>query len=91
MFRGYREKGVNALAEAGGILLPEQVVEENAHCVHADAFRPAELQVDALGVEGRRLPHLQFVDGRRGDVVRADEPGLLPIPVVGPLFGPAEG
>ena len=42
------EKGVDALLEAVGVLLPEEVVEEDAHGVHADGFGPAEFAVDAL-------------------------------------------
>jgi len=42
-----------------------------------------------LRIEGVRLPHFQFIDGRSGDVVAADEPRLLGVPVVGALFGPA--
>ena len=85
------EEGVDALAEAGGVLLPEEIVEEDAHGVHADGFGPAEFGIDALWIEGVRLPHLELVDGVGGDVVAADEPGLLGVPGIGLVFSPAFG
>src|SRR5207302_8385748 len=62
---------------------------ENPHRVHPDRLRPAELAVDALGIEGIGLPHLELVDRVGGDVVRADQPGLPPIPVPRGLLRPA--
>ena len=91
VFRGDGEEGVEALLEAVGVLLPELVLEEDAHGVHADGFSEAELTVVDRGVEGLGLEHLEFVDGVGGDVVRADEPGLLCVPGVGLGFGPALG
>ncbi len=77
VLRGDGEKGVDALLEAFGILLPKLVVEEDAHGVHADGLRPAQLLVDLLRVKGIGLPHFQLVDGAAVDVVAADEPWLL--------------
>ena len=62
--------------------MPRQIVQENAHGVEAQRFGPAEFQIDALGIEGFRLPHLQFVDGGGGDVVAADQKGLVLVPRV---------
>ena len=47
---------------------------------------PAEFLIDAFGIEGVGLPHLEFVDGVRRDVVAADEPGLLGVPVLRSLL-----
>src|SRR5881398_997764 len=47
------------------------------------------IPIDALGIEGIGLPHLELVDGVGGDVVRADQPGLPPIPVPRGLLRPA--
>ena len=80
---------VDAFLKTGGILLPEQVVEEDAHGVHAHRFGPGEFLVDLFGIEGRLLPHLQLVDGGLRDVIAADQPGLLRVPRVGLLLGPA--
>ena len=86
---GDLEELVNALLEALRILLPQQIVQEDAHGVHAQRFRPAQFLVDLLRIEGLCLPHLQFVDRAGGNVVGAHQPGLLLIPGVGLLLGPA--
>ncbi len=54
-------------------------------------FGPAELGVDAPGVESIGLPHFELVNGVGGNVVAADEPGLMRVPVVGLGFSPALG
>jgi len=41
-------------------------------------LRPNEFLVDLLRIESGFLPHLQLIDGAGGNVVAADEPGLLP-------------
>ncbi len=91
MAGGDGEKGVEAADEAFGILLPELVLKEDAHGVHADGFGEAQLAVVDGGVEGRSLKHLELVDGIGGNVVRADEPGLAAIPGVRRFLGPAGG
>lgn len=73
------------------ILLPEQVVQEDAHGIHAHRFRPAEFLVDLDRIEGRRLPHLQLIDRRRGHVIAADQPWLLRVPGIRLLLRPAGG
>ncbi len=88
---GDGEEGVEALVEAFGVLLPELVLQEDAHGVHADGFAEAEFVVVERGVEGGGLEHLELVDGVGGDEVGADEPGLLCVPGVGCFFGPALG
>ena len=46
MARGDGQELVDALAKSGGVLLPEQIVEKDAHGVHAHGFGPAEFFVD---------------------------------------------
>ena len=87
--RGDREKSVDAILEAGGILLPDQIMKEHAHRVHPHVFGPAQLLVDLSWIEGRRLPHLQLVDCVRRNVVAADQPRLLLVPRPGFLLRPA--
>src|SRR5579862_794987 len=69
-------ESVDSLFEAGGILLPEQVMQEHAHGVHAQAFGPAEFLVDLLRIESGCLPHLEFVDRVGWYVVASHQPGL---------------
>ena len=69
------KKLVDALLEALWILLPQQIVQEDAHGVHAQRFRPAQFLVDLLRIERVRLPHLQFVDGGGGNVVAPTSQG----------------
>ena len=76
--------------EAAGVLLPQEIVKEDAHGVEPEVLGPAELLVDDGRVEGRRLPHLERVDGRPGDVVAAERPGLAVGPRPGP-FRPSSG
>src|SRR5947207_2631459 len=40
MARGDGQEAVEALLKAGGILLPKQIVQEDAHGVHAEGFGP---------------------------------------------------
>src|SRR5690348_14411870 len=87
MARGDRKELVEALLEARGVLLPEQVKEEYAHGVHAHRFGPAQFRIDLGGIESCFLPHFEFVDRGFRNVVAADEPGLLCVPLVGFLFG----
>ncbi len=89
VLRGDGEEGVETPFEALGILLPELVLQEDAHGVHADALGHAELFVVQTRVEGGCLKHLELVDGVGRDVVGANEPGLLLIPGVGLCLGPA--
>ena len=86
-----RQELVDALAKTGSVLLPQQIVQKYAHGVHAHGFGPSEFLVDLRGIEGGFLPHLQFVDRRFRDIVAANEPGLLCVPIVSFLFGPACG
>ena len=52
-----------------------EIVQEDAHGVHAETLRPAELDIYPLWVEGGGLPHLELVDGVGGDVVAAKTQG----------------
>ena len=89
MARGDGEEGVEAMVEAVWVTGPELVLEEDAHGVHADGFSEAEFAVVDRGVECGGLKHFELVDGIGGNVVGADEPGLLRIPGVGLGFSPA--
>ena len=89
VFRGDGEEDVDSITKAFGILLPKEVVEEDAHGVHAEALGPAELEVDAFGIEGVGLPHFELIDGVGGNVVAADKPGLMSVPFVRLGFGPS--
>ena len=91
MFGRDLEEAIDAALEAGRVLLPEQVMQEDAHGVHSNGLGPAEFLVDAGGIEGIGLPHLEFVDCGGGEVVGADEPGLAGVPAFGLCFGPALG
>ncbi|HXM94518.1 MAG TPA: hypothetical protein VOA64_09735 [Candidatus Dormibacteraeota bacterium] len=82
------QETVNALLKTGGILLPEQVVEKDAHGVHAQRFGPSQFVIDLGGIEGGLLPHLQLIDGGLRNVITSDQPGLLRMPGVGLLLGP---
>src|ERR1700719_853567 len=83
---GNREELVHATQEADRILLPEEIVQEDAHCVEADRLCPSELTVDGTWVDGRDLPHLQLVDGRTGNEVATDKPACGIGPCAGPLL-----
>src|SRR5262249_735974 len=85
------QKLIEALLESGCVLLPKQIVQEHAHGVHAQGFSPAEFLIDLRRIEAVGLPHLELIDGRFRNVVTAHEPGLLRVPVIGLLFGPAGG
>src|SRR5262249_41160400 len=71
------------------VRFPGEVVQEDAHGVEADLLGPAQLAVNRLGVERVGLPHFELIDGGAGDEVAADEPGLLGVPGVGLVGGPA--
>src|SRR5262245_20893218 len=79
----------DALFEAGRILLPEQVMQEDPHGIHSYRFGPAELFVDLERVERRLLPHFELVDRRLGYVVAPDQPGLARVPGICLLLRPA--
>ena len=91
VFVGNGEECVDAVLETGGVLLPEKVVEKDAHGVEADGLGPAEFEINALGIERVGLPHFELVDGGGGDEVAANEPRLLSVPIVGALLGPKGG
>src|SRR5439155_15009774 len=79
----------DSLLEAVRVLLPQQVVQEDAHRVETERLGPPELAVDARRIEGVGLPHFELVDRRRGNVVASDDPRLLCVPVAACLLGPA--
>src|SRR5215469_7365631 len=89
--RGDGKKLIESLTETGGILLPEQIMQEHPHGIHAKAFGPAEFFLDLIWVKGAGLPHLQLVDRGLRDVVTADKPRLTSVPIVSFLFGPTGG
>ena len=89
VFGAEGEEVLEAASEAGAVLLPEKVMEEDAEGVHAGGFGEGELSVVEGGVPGGGLEHLQLVNGVGGDVVGAQEPGLPGVPGVGLVFCPA--
>ena len=82
------EKRVDALLKSLRILLPEKVVQEHAHRVHADSLGPSQLAIDGRRIEGVGLPHLQFVDRRGRQKIRTNGPRLAGVPLVGLSIGP---
>ncbi len=88
---GDGEKLVDAIEQPLRVLLPEQIVQKDTDRVEAQTLGEGEFLVDGVEIEGFRLPHLQLVDGGAGDEVAPDEPGLVGVPVVGLLLGPAPG
>src|SRR2546425_1102776 len=88
MPRSNRQEAVDAFLKTGGVLLPQQVVQKNAHGVHAHRFGPGEFLLDLFGIEGGLLPHLQLVDRGFGDVIASDKPRLLRVPGIGFLLRP---
>jgi hypothetical protein len=91
MFRADREKRIHPLPETGRILLPQQIMQEDPHGVHAQPLGPPQLLVDLLRIKRRRLPHFEFVDGILRHEVAAHQPRLLLVPAVGLVVGPALG
>src|SRR5215469_1461447 len=87
--RGEVEKLLDPLLEACRILLPDEIVQEYPHGVHTQPLRPSQLLVYFRRIKGRRLPHFQLINGVGGDEIAAHEPGLMLIPLVGLLGGPA--
>src|SRR6185369_8383436 len=88
MLVGDAQEYIDTLKESLLILLPEKVMQEDTHRVHAKALCPAQLAIDLLWVERFRLPHLQLVTGTCGDVVAPDQPRLLCVPTVCVISGP---
>ena len=88
MFLRDIQKNVDALLESRRILLPEQIMQKHPHGVQPQRFGPAQFCVDPLRIESIRLPHLEFVDCIGRNVIAADEPWLLCIPVIRGLFFP---
>ena len=88
VFGTYVEELIQAFFESLGILLPEQIMQEDPHGVHAEALRPAQFLIDPFEVERLRLPHFQLIDRGSGREIGPDEPGLLFPPIVGLGLGP---
>src|SRR2546429_5682980 len=82
MFRCNRQKLVDALLETISVLLPEQVMQEDAHRVHAEGFGPAKFLVDLFRIKSRLLPHFQLIDRRARNVIAPNKPRLLCVPFV---------
>jgi len=82
MLCGDGKKRVEAGLESFRILFPELILKKHTDRVHPDRLRHSQLSVIQCRVERRCLEHLQFVDGVGRDIVCANEPGLLRIPLV---------
>src|SRR5207248_11468536 len=89
VLRGNSQELVNALLETVGVLLPEQIVQKNAHCVHAQRFGPTQFLVDFVRIKRSILPHFQFIYGGAWDVIAPYIPLLLRISTVSIFLGPA--
>src|SRR3954447_23706972 len=88
---GDMEEALDVFEEGFAIVVPGEVVEEDANRVEAERLGPAELAVDGFGIERLGLEHFELVDGGAGDEVAADEPGLSVVPIIRLLRGPALG
>lgn len=71
---------IDAFLEALRILLPQQIMKEDAHRVHPRVLGPPKFLVNLGGIECLCLPHLEFVDGIGRNVIAANDPWLLVIP-----------
>src|SRR5262252_1292275 len=89
MLRGDGQKLIDAFLETVGVPLPKQIVEEDAHGVHAERFRPAQFLIDLIWIERGLLPHFQFVYGGTRDVIATDKPWLLRVPIIRFFLRPA--
>src|SRR6516225_3387881 len=78
----------NSLLKANGVLFPKQIVEKNAHRIHAHRFCPAHFFVDLSRVESLLLPHLELVDRGLRYVIAAHQPWLTTVPVIRLLLRP---
>lgn len=76
-------------AETRSVGGPQLIVKEHAHGVHPDPLGHAELAGDTACVVGSRLEHLELVDRRGGDIVRAEQPALSLVPGVGAVSRPS--
>ncbi len=79
---GNGQERIEPLLE-GGRILPKEVVQENSHRIHAQAFCPAKLLVNFPRIESIRLPHFELVAGAGRQVIAAHQPRLLGVPLVG--------
>ena len=83
------QENIDAMFEPLGILLPKQIMQENAHGIQPQRFRPAQFLINFCGIKSVRLPHFQLVDRRCGNEVAAHQPRLLLIPLVRGFRRPA--
>jgi len=71
--------------EAARILSPQLIVQKDSDRVEPMEPGPAQFHVDAPGIVGTRLKHLELIDGVGGGEVCADGPTLRSVPTVGPV------
>ena len=88
VLRGDTQKLIEAALETFGVL-PEQVVQVNAHRIHAETLSPTKFQIDSFRIERVCLPHLELVNGAGRVVVAADQPRLPRVPIAGLLLRPS--
>src|SRR6185369_4785995 len=74
---GNLQETVHPIEKAGGVLVPKEIVKENAHTVEAKLLGVAQFAIDRNGVKGVSLPHLELVDRGAGREVTPNEPGRL--------------
>ena len=82
------QKRVDAALESRSILLPEQIMQEHSHGVHAERLRPAKLLVNFFGIECGGMPHFELIDCVGRQVIASHEPRFARVPLVCAFFGP---
>ncbi|MNS21450.1 hypothetical protein D3C72_532110 [compost metagenome] len=88
MLGAQAEELLDAGDQAVAIVLPDDKRQVGAQGVVAQRTGPAQLLTDGGGIEGLGLPHLGPIDRGAGQIVEAQQPGLLVIPGVGLLDRP---
>src|SRR5690349_19986939 len=87
--RRNREKVILATLTTLRLMLPQQIVQKDAHRIHAETFSPTESEIDPLWIERVGLPHLELIGRGSRVVVTTDDPRLLRIPVARLLLRPS--
>ena len=85
----YVQELVEALDESFGIVGINQEGEEYSDGIESKVLRHGKFLVYGFGVETLRLPHLDLVDGGRGDIVASHDPSVILRPFIGFFFAPA--
>ena len=89
MAAGGAEELVHPVEKSSRVLLPGEVVEEDAQGIETQILGPGQFTVDLLEIEGIRLPHFELIDRVGGNIIAPDRPGPLLHPGLGFFRGPA--